>query len=129
MNGTHPSAYFGGSWERIENRFLLACSSNYSAGTTGGASKHSHHYRIGYGAWYSGLCGTDPQLIQIYDYDTKKWVNGSRDSGIKVDATENAALTNKRATQAGQTYSTYGATETINLLPPYIAVYVWKRTA
>lgn len=47
VNSTNPSTLFGGSWERIQDTFLLASGSTYGAGTTGGSAdavvvKHLH---------------------------------------------------------------------------------------
>ena len=51
---TSPAALFGGTWQRIEDRFLLAAGSDYAAGDTGGSARqhlmpenlpsHSHEY-------------------------------------------------------------------------------------
>ena len=37
-----PSTLFGGTWERIKDTFLLAAGDSYSAGSTGGATTHTH---------------------------------------------------------------------------------------
>ena len=47
VNPTDPSTLFGGSWEQIQDRFLLASGSSYGAGTTGGSAdsvvvSHTH---------------------------------------------------------------------------------------
>lgn len=47
MSTTSPSALFGGTWQRIQGRFLMASSSSYGAGDTGGSNNaiivsHSH---------------------------------------------------------------------------------------
>lgn len=39
---TDPSTFLGGTWARIQGRFLLGASSTYPAGSTGGAAKHRH---------------------------------------------------------------------------------------
>lgn len=39
---TDPGTFLGGTWSRIQGRFLLAASSTYPAGSTGGAAKHNH---------------------------------------------------------------------------------------
>lgn len=41
VNSTNPSNYFGGTWEQIKDRFLLACGSTYSNGSTGGETTHT----------------------------------------------------------------------------------------
>lgn len=38
VNSTSPATLFGGTWERIQDVFLLAAGSSYSAGSTGGAA-------------------------------------------------------------------------------------------
>lgn len=47
MSATSPSSLFGGTWERIQGRFLMASNSSYDAGDTGGSNDaivvtHSH---------------------------------------------------------------------------------------
>ena len=37
VNATNPGLLFGGTWERITNKFLLAAGDGHDAGTTGGA--------------------------------------------------------------------------------------------
>lgn len=41
VNSTNPSVYFGGSWEQIKDRFLLACGDTYNNGIFGGRGKTS----------------------------------------------------------------------------------------
>ena len=48
-DSTNPSSLFGGTWEAIKDRFILAAGSTYSAGTTGGSAEmqlHSHSVDI-----------------------------------------------------------------------------------
>ena len=40
-NSTSPTTLFGGTWERIQNRFLLSAGSEYNAGATGGEKTHT----------------------------------------------------------------------------------------
>ena len=40
-NDTSPSSIFGGTWQKIEDRFLLASSSTYAKGSTGGEATHT----------------------------------------------------------------------------------------
>ena len=40
---TDPSTFLGGTWSRIQGRFLLGASSTYPAGSTGGAAEHKHY--------------------------------------------------------------------------------------
>lgn len=42
VNSTNPQSLFGGTWEQLQNQFLLAAGSSYSAGSTGGSATHTH---------------------------------------------------------------------------------------
>ena len=47
VNSVNPSTLFGGTWEQIQDKFLLASGSTYSNGATGGSANavvvgHSH---------------------------------------------------------------------------------------
>ena len=42
VNNVNPSTLFGGTWEQISGKFLLASSSGRAAGTTGGAETVSY---------------------------------------------------------------------------------------
>lgn len=109
VNSTNPGTIFGGSWEQIKDRFLLACGSIYSNGSTGGESthkltvdeipSHTHAYRLAYGV-------NDP--CHGFNY-------GTNVAGDFTDS--NAGIKN---TGGGKSH---------NNMPPYLAVYVWKRVS
>ena len=40
VNETDPSTIFGGQWEQVKDKFLLACGDTYQNGTTGGEATH-----------------------------------------------------------------------------------------
>lgn len=40
-NNTNPALLFGGTWQQLEDRFLLGAGTNYTAGDTGGAASHT----------------------------------------------------------------------------------------
>ena len=49
VNSTSPSALFGGTWERLKDRFLLCAGDTYGAGATGGSANavvvsHTHTF-------------------------------------------------------------------------------------
>jgi len=106
-----PATLFGGTWTRIQDRFLLAAGSTYLAGTTGGEASvalteanlpaHSHT-----------LQGN--RLMQFQ--------NGGANVGTGGNWISDAG------TNYQQTTST-GSNTPHNNMPPYLAVYVWQRTA
>ena len=115
VNSTSPATLFGGTWEAIQGKFLLGADGGaYKAGSTGGEAthtltvdempKHTH-------SMYSGNSGAP---------DTWEPDGGSYlvDSVTQDKHTWWASL--------GMNYAGGGASH--NNMPPYLAVYIWKRT-
>jgi len=112
-SSTSPASFWGGTWERIKDRFLLAAGDTYAAGSTGGEAKHTlttdempshfHYVRIG------NKSGSRSSRYITYDEGT----NVSYWPG-----TEEATSTTK-----------VGSSQPHNNMPPYIAKYIWQRIA
>ena len=81
---TNPATLFGGTWEKITNRFLVGAGDKYNKGKTGGSTT----YTI-----------ADSILETVY--------NGEGFPTIIKGATS----------------------QNLTIIPPYTAVYIWKRTA
>lgn len=111
MNATSPEELFGGSWERIEDRFLLAAG-NVDGGSSGGSTSHSHTAPVGY--------NTDNNLFGV------SFAQGSGTAPINAEF----ATTNQTAITGSGTFNwRLARTDSVDHLPPYLAVYVWKRIA
>lgn len=110
VNSTNPKTLFGGTWVQIKDRFLLAAGTTYKAGATGGEATHTltesempnHKHSI----WLPNDGGEQSAAI------------GYPDAGSK----------NTYYAEASKTSGTGGGAAHNNM-PPYLAVYVWKRTA
>ena len=132
-----PGTLFGGTWQRIEDRFLLAAGSSSAAGSTGGRSSltlttammpsHTHTVR-GYTA--AETITHDHSLPNIAKGSSgsgayaESWSGGSGGRDLRTDTysvTHNHSI--DLTTQAT------GSGQSIELLPPYMAVYVWKRVS
>ena len=113
-NNTSPQTFLGGTWQQIQGRFLLASSGTHPAGSTGGAET---------------VALTGPQ-------------NGPHDHDVLVKTT--SATTTQRAffsssydynasgLQSADTSGlivSSGSGEPHENMPPYLAVYMWQRTA
>ena len=113
VSSTSPATLFGGTWERIQDRFLLAAGSSYTAGNTGGEAAHTltvnempaHSHAI-----YSGYGDIVSNVSDAYRYQT--W--GNHDRGWKIGNLGTNSI---------------GGGAAHNNMPPYLAVYMWKRTA
>ena len=142
-NSTSPASLYGGNWERYgTGRALISASdtdNDFKAGTTGGSKTHEHKYGIIVGSFYGHT------LIAPNDSHPAVWsglVSYDKDSGEALDSFhEWTKLENKPViasqSMVGQTDVPYNSmryryetdTKRGSSLSPYIAVYVWRRTA
>lgn len=130
---TNPAALFGGVWQAIQDRFLLAAGTTYSGGSTGGQASHllteaelpSHSHG------FSGTTGTQSR------YHTHGFTAVQRNSALTTLGSGNYGYESANSTTdtenqshthafSGTTASVGGGTE-IDIMPPYLAVFVWKR--
>ena len=114
VNAADPNTLFGGTWERLKDRFLLAAGDTYAAGTAGGEAAHmltikempSHNHSL-----------SDP-----IDKNSIKLGSMTGDA--------NWALTKRAASyDYNLTTNNTGGGAAHNNMPPCLTVYMWKRTA
>ena len=104
----NPSKYFGGTWERIKGRFLLAADdSTYTLGATGGEATHKLTIE------------EMPSHNHVINFD-QIWGWGG---------TKSLATTSGGPYAGGGYVRDTGGNQPHNNMPPYLAVYVWKRVA
>lgn len=123
VNDISPAMQFGGTWEQIKDRFILAAGNTYTAGAVGGEATHQltinempSHNHYEYGDFATG------QLIPlISDASSGDVINGA------YFQTSSAATLNhqSRHIQTGTT----GGSQAHNNMPPYLVAYMWKRIA
>ncbi len=112
VNSVDPSTLFGGSWVRIQDTFLLAAGSSHAAGSTGGSESHKHVAPIGYNTSNNWMG------ISYAQGDVTMNVNGSFANYASALTTGSASVNWKLAKTSPESN-----------MPPYLAVYVWQRTA
>lgn len=108
-NTINPSTLFGGQWEQIKDRFLLACGDKYTNGAIGGEENHTltigempaHNHDI-YVDKNTGLTGQN----NFYPLNFIQVASNYVDKNV---------------------CSTSGGNQPHNNMPPYLAVNVWKR--
>ena len=114
VNSTNPGTLFGGTWEQIQGRFLLGMSSSYPAGSQGGEAEHI--------LTESELPSIAPKLC--VGTNNNEWLgytntNASKGNNLAtIGYKDGTALT-----------VPFGGSQAHNNMPPYLSVYIWKRTA
>ena len=103
-----PSSLFGGKWERIGGRFLLGADSTYAAGSTGGEAAHT--------------LTADEMPRHNHEVDNFN-ASGNATPFMTVQAQDKKGF-------GGNVQTMYaGGGKAHNNLPPYLAVYMWKRVS
>ena len=110
---TNPKDLFGGTWKALGGRFLIGADSTYKAGATGGEATHklsiaempSHYHTL-----YGHPCGTEASGYGL-------WYPGN-------GFTDRAYVTGDSYNSGSQ-----GSSNAHNNMPPYLSVYMWKRTS
>jgi hypothetical protein len=127
VGSTSPAVLFGGTWEQIKDRFLLSAGDVYAAGSTGGAASHDH--TTGNCTLNINQIPSHAHGIHIYQSSAKGnsvvWGGNSTTSGHTTLSGGPAAV---NANGGGQAHN-HGKTGAADSMPPYLAVYIWKRTA
>ena len=112
INDNSPENFLGGTWERIEDKFLLSAGTSHTAGSEGGSADAvvvSHTHNLSYIKSGTGGITSDGTMVQK-GYAGDDWGNAS-------------------TTTNDSTLTTVGEDGTGKNMPPYLAVYMWKRTA
>lgn len=126
INSTSPQTLFGGTWQQISDTFLLAAGSTYTAGSTGGEATHTlvvnempvHDGHI------NGNARPTKSLVTNGDPTTNYYLNGTAQTGKS-----NYGWVVNHSNEAYPATLNAGGGGAHNNMPPYLAVYVWKRTA
>lgn len=139
VNNISPAAIFGGTWEQIQDTFLLAAGTSFTAGSTGGKANytaadmpaHTHtrgtmNITGGFAPWSEGKGTNIKEPEGAFESVASNQYGWGTSSGRDQD---NAWIDfDASKSWTGET-SQSGTNENATILPPYLAVYMWKRTA
>ena len=166
-NSTSPEEIFGGTWEKINGKFLFAEDSTHLAGTTGGESSHtltlselplhshaynksnnitegtaitvsqlpSHNHRVwSTNTWSENAVGLshDRKAFGIAGIDqgggSEGWTNTETGDGHQIVENTGSGQAHKHSISFVNTNTaSIGNGSSHNNMPPYLAVYMWKR--
>lgn len=126
---TSPASTLGGTWERIQDKFLLGANDT-NAGTTGGAAEvtltasqlpaHSHYISTTLDATSVYLKNQSSDIVADTTGSHSAYFSGRSEKIIRPsDMYGRLAAVDNQQTRGGAH----------NNMPPYLAVYMWKRVA
>lgn len=124
-NHTSPASLFGGTWTRIEQRFLWASGATATIGGTGGSQTHTltqnempyHEHFI-----------TEGGMTQLV-YTSTKEMSGSGDNYISRLSVYGRSWNDDADIDYRLRAQATGGGAAHNNMPPYIQISVWRRTA
>ena len=174
VNNANPGTLFGGTWERIQGKFLLGASSGHTAGSTGGAESvtltqaqlpahthsvpahthsipaHTHTVPAHTHTGTTAKSGNHRHAVRRYQTaaigGNRFCIQGNDDNVIfntnyagehtHTFTTNAGGGGNTGSAGAGTTGSggegntgSAGSGSAVGIMPPFLAVYIWKRTA
>lgn len=113
---TSPASFIGGTWERVEGKFIMGASDTYPAGSTGGKAsvvlKAENIPRL----WGQTLA---------YDKSGNNLHIGQW--GWKVSATQITSSNGFNAYDGLYVVVGYNNNSAVDIMPTYVAKYVWQR--
>lgn len=123
VNKTSPAELFGGTWEQLKDKFLLGAGDTYTNGATGGNENHSHALNNGYAMTCPAWLEPGGNKVVWNAKQTPFTANTMIAGSYWNDPTDGTSVSSYWATSLG------GSTDTSDSKPPYLVVYMWKRTA
>lgn len=124
VNSTNPKKLFGGTWEQIQGKFLFGMNSSYPAGSTGGEITHKltlnempvHNHD---GLYYSYIATENSITLN----------SGTVSYHVPWGSSDYAGDCGPGTGKAELVTGNTGSGAAHNNMPPYLSVYIWKRTA
>ena len=107
-----PSILFGfGTWEQIKDKFLLCAGDSYVAGSVGGESEHT----------------LTIEEIPSHAHTFNRHQLWRTETVPEAGTSDGYGASNKTLSVYSDNTSAVGSGQAHNNMPPYLAVYVWKR--
>ena len=124
-SSTSPASLIGGTWSQISGRFLFACDSAHTAGSTGGEESVVLNATnlpsvTGQIEFHSSASATTVHKVSGCFSSGQTNSSKYRVGGTSTSGAESIGKVN---------FSNGGSGIAHNNMPPYLSVYVWKRIA
>lgn len=110
-NSINPGTVFGGTWEQVKDKFVLAAGDDHVINETGGEETHT----------------LTEQEMPYHEHTTCKW--GGRFAWGGVDSTMFGSGSGYQTELNHVVTGGCGGSQAHNNMPPYIVAYCWNRIA
>ena len=123
INDTNPKVFFGGTWEKINSKFLIA------SGTAQGEAGEIYNFAVG------GTGGEYSHKLTVNEMPKHGHYSGDTSDGFLAHATGGSNWKGGfTKTTSGEMFwyrqpNDIGGNGYHNNLPPFLVVNMWKRTA
>ena len=115
INSTNPAIIIGfGTWSQLKDRFLLGAGDTYTNGNTGGEATHT--------LTVNEMPSHNHSITNYYTIQASGFTNA-------YGPDKNGNVWNYRNPDAAFKINNTGGGQAHNNMPPYLVVYMWKRTA
>lgn len=131
VNSTDPSTLFGGTWERLKGRFLIGAgavadtNSNTRFGSLGAEKPDIASGETGGEYWHQLSVDEMPE----HTHGIKSNSTSGNGDWVLQDHVANKKVEELPWQHFGRGISNTGGSQKHSNMPPYLAVYMWKRTA
>lgn len=125
---TSPATLFGGTWTALADKQTLVQAGTYSAGSTGGSSTAvnvSHNHTD---TFSTALGGAHTHTVNASSVDGSDTTTVSSNAA-SVASTINTSIQSSHTHTINGGVAASGVSGTNANMPPYLAVYMWKRTS
>lgn len=118
---TSPASVYGGTWTSISGYFLIGANSSYPVRSTGGATTHTHSA----GSLYGGFDVESGSSGATIFFNLTNRFQGDFTSNNKLVGLQGQQVVSDNPNRG---LTIYGSTASASNMPPYFAVYMWRRT-
>ena len=123
-----PAEDYGGSWEKVTDRFLVGAGGSYPLESTGGEATHtntiaemvSHNHGLPVMNDEGGYMPENTSMLRSFQVAARANNNQMNINGTATDRAPTGFSGPVGSTGDGQPFS---------ILPPYLAVNIWRRVA
>lgn len=138
VNNVSPQTFLGGTWEALQDRFLIGASATYPVNTTGGSASHT----LTVAEMPAHTHAFQGSSIGAHIHNISRVTDGRNQAAgwhgldsvqylAQYQLTQSAPITTDAsgASAASGSVASTGSGSAHSILNPYLAVYMWKRTA